>query len=84
MIENYLSRPSEELEGTAADRAGVRNATFSIEERPSGTRSQCRVPLKKATSFSWVQKGLIATAHSWRCFGWTIRLRRVSVTRSKP
>jgi hypothetical protein len=37
MIENYLSRPDEELEDTAADRAAVRNATFSIEERPSGT-----------------------------------------------
>jgi hypothetical protein len=37
MIENYLSRPDEELEDTAADRTAVRNATFSIEERPSGT-----------------------------------------------
>jgi hypothetical protein len=32
MIENYLSRPDEELEDTAADRAALRNATFSLDE----------------------------------------------------
>jgi hypothetical protein len=37
MIENYLSLSDEELEEMAAGRARLRDASFSIDERPSGT-----------------------------------------------
>jgi hypothetical protein len=37
MIENYLSLSDEELEEIAVGRARLRDASFSIDERPSGT-----------------------------------------------
>jgi hypothetical protein len=37
MIEDYLSRSDDELEEMATHRAALRDASFSIEERPSGT-----------------------------------------------
>ncbi|HEY7004331.1 MAG TPA: hypothetical protein VH281_08620 [Gaiellaceae bacterium] len=37
MIEDYLSHSDEELEEMAAGRARLRDASLSIEERPSGT-----------------------------------------------
>jgi hypothetical protein len=39
MIDDYLSLSDDELEEMAAGRAAVRDASFSIEERPSGTVS---------------------------------------------
>jgi hypothetical protein len=85
MIENYLSLSDEELEEIAVGRARLRDASFSIDERPSGTclaafTVPSRIEDDDITLLS--AEGMIAAAHFAPCCGWTIRRPRASATRS--